>query len=308
VKKLNIKRLLKNPKYILYYIDQKLKIRIKDETYLKLRYELMMNKKLNLNNPRTFNEKLQWLKLYDRNPNYTKMVDKHEVKQYIENIIGKEYIIPTLGIYDKFEDINFEELPNQFVLKCTHDSGGVVICKDKENFDYCNAKKKLNNSLKNNYYYSAREWPYKNIKPRIIAEEYMEDKNSGELEDYKFMCFDGKVKCSFTCTERYSKDGLKVTFFDLDWKKMPFERHYPASDKEIKKPLNYECMIKLSEKLSKDIPFVRVDFYEVNGRIYFGELTFFPGSGYEEFEPEEWDEKLGNMLELPRKRIEEKYE
>ena len=158
---------------------------------------------------------------------------------------------------------------------------------------------------KRNYYIVHREWPYKNIKPRIIIEKYMENDDKTELKDYKFMCFNGKVRCSFVCSDRYGKDGLKVDFYDLEWNKMPFQRHYPNSKKDIPKPKNYDLMIKLAEKLSSGIPFLRVDFYEINGKVYFGELTFFPGSGFEEFTPEEYDRMLGDMLELPKeKRVE----
>ena len=234
------------------------------------------------------------------------MVDKYEAKKYVADIIGEEYIIPTLGVWNNVEDIEFESLPNQFVLKCTHDSGGVIICKDKKNFNIENAKKKLKDSLKQNFYYKGREWPYKNVKPRIIAEKFMYDENTEDLNDYKFMCFNGQVKCSFTCTERRSSSGLKVTFFDKEWHKMPFERHYPSSNKEIKKPINYDLMLRISEKLSQDMDFVRVDLYEINGKVYFGELTFFPGCGMEEFIPDKWDNILGSWLALPKKG--EEYE
>ncbi len=277
-----------------------------DKMYIKLMYRCIMNKKVNLNNPQTFNEKLQWLKLYDRKPIYTSMVDKYEAKKYVANIIGEQYIIPTLGVYSKFEEIDFSVLPNQFVIKCTHDSGGVVICKDKATMNMEEARKKINRCLKRNFFYSGREWPYKNIKPRIIIEEYIDDHKNDDLEDYKFMCFNGKVKCSFVCTDRRSKEGLKVTFFDLDWNQMPFERHYPCSKEKIKKPINYEKMIELSEKLAKDLNFVRVDFYEVNGKIYFGEITFFPGSGTEEFTPEKWDYTIGSWIKLPERNNNEK--
>lgn len=299
---------VKNPLYFLYWLDCKKIITINDEKFLKIKFERRMNKKLNLKNPQTFNEKLQWLKLYDRNPEYTKMVDKYEVKKYVSDIIGEEYIIPTLGVWDSFNYIDFSKLPNQFVLKCTHDSGSIIICKNKEEFDYKEAKQKLEKILRINYYYLSREWPYKNIKPRIIAEKYMVDPKSDELLDYKMMCFNGKVKCSFVCSERYSDNGLKVTFFDLNWNKLPFERYYPSSDKYIQQPKNYDVMIKLSEQLAKNIPFVRVDWYEVEGKLYFGELTFFPGAGHEKFTPSEWDKKLGDMLELPKNKLEEKNE
>lgn len=280
-------------------------IKIPDHQYLTLLGKLRLGTKINIDNPQTFSEKLQWLKLYDRNPEYIKMVDKYEVKKYISNLIGKEYIIPTLGIYNSFDEIDFDSLPKQFVMKCTHDSGGNIICTDKEKLDYKYARKKMNKCLKRNYYNYNKEWPYKNIKPRIIIEKYMKDEKQNELKDYKFMCFNGKVKCSFVCSDRYENGGLKVDFYDLQWKKMPFQRHYPNSNKDIPKPKNYELMINLAEKLSKDIPFVRVDFYEIDEKVYFGELTFFPGSGFEKFTPEKYDKILGDMLELPKeKRVE----
>lgn len=281
---------------------------LNDKSFLKVKYKQRIKQRLNLDNPQTFNEKLQWLKLYDRKPEYTNMVDKYEVKKYIASIIGEEYIIPTLGVWDNFEDIDFDKLPNKFVLKCTHDSGGLVICEDKSKLDKKESSKKINKSLKRNYYYHAREWPYKNVKPRIIAEKFIEDKKSKDLKDYKFMCFNGKVKCSFVCSNRNSDNGLNVDFFDLDWNRMPFERHYPKSKLDIPKPENYDLMIELSEKLAKDLPFVRADFYEVDGKVYFGELTFFPGAGFEEFTPESWDYTLGSWIELPKEKVEEKNE
>lgn len=269
-----------------------------DERFLKKEYYLAMGKTLNLNTPKTFNEKLQWLKLYNREPQYTMMVDKYAVKQYVANKIGSQYIIPTLGVWNHFDEIDFDELPNQFVLKCTHDSGGIVICKDKLKLDKRAAKQKLEYYLKRKYYYVHREWPYKNVKPRIIAEKYMSNDNGEDLNDYKLMCFNGQVKATFVCSDRFSEDGLKVTFYDTNWKRMPFERHYLASKTDIARPKTYDEMLILAEKLAFQIPFVRVDFYEVHGRVYFGELTFFPGSGYEEFTPEEWDKKLGDWINL----------
>ncbi len=299
-----LKYIMKEPKFILYYIDKYLKIRISDKTYLEILYKKIFNKELDLDNPKTFNEKLQWLKLYDRNSQYTEMVDKYQVKKYIADLIGEGYIIPTLGIYDKFDEIDFDKLPNQFVLKCTHDSGSTVICRDKNYFDYKLARKKIEKALKRNFFYGGREWPYKNVKPKIIIEKYMEDNEQSELRDYKLMCFNGKVKCSFVCSERYSESGLKIDIYDLEWKKMEVKRNHPNSSIEIAKPKNYEIMIELAEKLSKGIPFVRVDFYEIEGKLYFGELTFFPGSGLTEFIPEKYDNILGDMLELPREKRE----
>ena len=269
-----------------------------DETYLKIAFRSLMGKKLALQNPQTFNEKLQWLKLYDRKPIYTTMVDKYEAKKYVAGIIGEQYIIPTLGVWDKFEDIDFDRLPKQFVLKCTHDSGGLVICRDKSQFDKQAARKQITQSLKRNFFWSGREWPYKNVKPRIIAEKYMEDLHLHELRDYKFLCFNGNVKCCFVCTDRFTQQGLKVTFYDDQWKIMPFERRYPRSKTPIPKPVTYEEMVKLAETLSKDIPFMRVDFYSIGKDVFFGELTLYPGSGFEEFNPVKWDEGLGAWIKL----------
>lgn len=269
-----------------------------DKLFLQLKYFLIFNEKLDLNNPLTFNQKLQWLKLYDRQDIYTNMVDKYEAKENLSKIIDKKYFIPTIGIYNNFDEINFDKLPEKFVIKCTHDSGGLIICKDKKNLDKKNAKKKINKCLKKNYYLMHREWPYKNIKPRILIEKYMSDNNSEDLIDYKVMCFNGTPQYIFTCTERYSPEGLKVTFFDTQWKKQSFQRHYPSSSKKIKKPENLQLMLELSKKLSSNIPFVRVDWYEINGNLYFGELTFYPGAGNEEFTPKEWDYKLGELINL----------
>lgn len=271
---------------------------LNDTIFIKLSYYIFMKEKINLKNPKGFNEKLQWLKLNDRKAVYTKLVDKYQVKQFVTELIGKEYIIPTIGVWDSFDEIKFEELPNKFVLKCTHDSGGVVVCNNKKELNMEETRAKLEKCLSRNFYWVSREWPYKDVKPRIIAEEYLTSDEDGDLKDYKFMCFNGEAKCSFVCSDRFSNEGLKVTFYDREWKKLPFERHYPKSNKDIAKPQNYELMIQLAERLSSNIPFVRVDFYEANEKVYFGEMTFFPGSGLEEFTPKEWDYKLGEMIDL----------
>lgn len=271
-----------------------------DEMFLKLKYKNVFGKKLDLENPKTFNEKLQWLKLYNRKPEYTIMVDKYKVRDYIAQMLGEEYLIPLLGVWDDPDEIDFDALPDQFVLKCNHNSGlGMCICKDKSKLNIPKVRAELRKGLKENYYIKFREWPYKDVPRKIIAEKYMTNGNGEDLNDYKLMCFNGKVKTTFVCSDRFSKDGLKVTFYDTDWRRMPFERHYPASKAEIDKPQTYEKMVTLAEKLAFGIPFVRVDFYEINGNIYFGELTFFPGSGYEEFTPEEWDKTLGDWIKLP---------
>lgn len=272
-----------------------------DKAYLKMVFWSLVGKRLSLNNPQTLNEKLQWLKLYDRKPEYTLMVDKYAVKKYIADKIGEQYIIPTLGVWNHFDEIDFDILPNQFVLKCTHDSGGLVICRDKAKLDMKAAKAKIEKSLRRNYYWSGREWPYKNVPPRIIAEKYMEDSHQ-DLTDYKMMCFNGTVQCCFTCTDLFANEGLKVTFFDRQWQKMPFTRHYPASEYIIDPPTKLKEMMDLAEHLAKNIPFIRVDFYEIAGELYFGELTVFPGSGFEEFSPQKYDTLFKNWIKLPNRK------
>lgn len=299
------KNLVKNP-YLLYpYLGSfGLLNWLPDAAYLKGCFRAKMGYKLDLENPKTFNEKLQWLKLHDRNPVYTQMVDKYAVREYIKNTIGEEYLIPLLGVWDSFDEIDFNSLPEQFVLKMNHDSGTVVICKDKKTFDIEAARKKINKRINYNYYYPWREWPYKNVKPKIIAEQFMSLPGNTDLIDYKFLCFNGEVKCEFTCTNRRSESGLNVTFFDTDWNRLPFERHYPADKNEIQKPALFSEMLYLSEFIAKDLKciFVRVDFYEVDGKIYFGEFTLYPGTGMEEFTPEKWDRILGNWMNLSHEK------
>ncbi len=291
---------IKHPKDILLKLDNLRIIKIPDKTYLKIKYKLKIGKKLDIENPKTFNEKLQWLKLHDRKDIYTTMVDKYEVKKYVANIIGEEYIIPTLGIYEKWEEIDFDKLPNQFVIKCTHDSGGVIICKDKNDFNMKKAKKKICKLLGHNYFYYGREWPYKNVKPRIIIEKYMEDKYKKELKDYKLFCFNGKTEIILVCSERFSSDNMCKTWFDKEWNILHIIENNHRVDSSIKRPKKLDEMIEKANILSKKIPFIRVDFYEINEKIYFGELTFFPSSGFEKFEPQEWNRKFGDMIELPK--------
>lgn len=293
-------RVIKNPMVIIPFLGGKgMFYHFPDESYLKVLFKAKMNRKINLNNPQTFNEKLQWLKLYDRNPIYTQLVDKYEVRKYVAETIGGEYLIPLIGIWDKFEDIDFSKLPNQFVLKCTHDSGGVVICKDKNNLDIEAARKKISKCLERNFYYYGREWPYKNVKPRIICEKYMVDESDVELKDYKYFCFNGEPKAMFIATDR----GIdtRFDFFDMEFNHLPFMQHYKNSDKKIRKPSGFNEMIRISRILSKEIPHVRVDFYDINGKIYFGELTFYHFSGFQKFEPEKYDKVFGSWLELPKR-------
>lgn len=269
---------------------------------IKVKYFLRLNKKISFSAPRTFGEKLQWLKLYDRKPKYSKMVDKYLVRDYVSSIIGSNYLIPIIGVYKRFSDIDFSSLPNQFVLKCTHDSGGVVICRDKKSFNIDAAKNKINKHLKTNYFWSKREWPYKHIHPKIICEEYMEDveqEDKSGLVDYKFYCFNGEPYYCQVIKGREASES--IDFFDMNWNHMPFvgTRNLPNYEGINGKPEKLEELCKLSKLLSEKIPFVRVDFYVINKEIYFGELTFFPSSGMGKFYPEIWNYKLGDLIKLP---------
>ena len=280
-------------------IKSKLFRKLPDKLYLEYKYKRYFGKKLNLNNPQTFNEKLQWLKLYDRKPIYTTMVDKYESKKYVADIIGEEYIIPTLGVWDKFDDIDFDKLPNEFVLKTTHDSGGVVICRDKSTFDINSAREKLNKSLNYNFYYMGREWPYKNVKPRIIAEELLTDSlnPSAAPTDYKFFCFSGKADCVMLCLDRETGD-TKFYFFDKQWNLKRYNNRGKNAPEgfTIPKHKSMDEMFAIAEKLSDGIPFVRVDLYCINDHIYFGEMTFYPDSGFDKNLLPETDEYFGKKL------------
>lgn len=270
-----------------------------DKQFLELKYYLRLGKTLDISSPKSFNEKLQWLKLYDRKPEYHLLVDKYEVKRIVADKIGEKYIIPTLGVWNSFDEIDFEKLPNRFVLKCTHDSGSTVICKDKEIFNRSEAKEKLESCRNKDYYKLEREWVYKDIQPRIIAEPYMEDDATHELRDYKFFTFGGKAMAMFVACDRGNSEETKFDFFDMDYIHLPFINGHPNADIMPEKPKGFKLMIQLAEYLAKGIPHVRIDFYEVNGKVYFGEFTFFHWSGLVPFEPDIWDEKFGDWLELP---------
>ena len=281
---------------------EKIGVLLSDKLYLQLMFRIKMGAQLHLNNPISFNEKIQWLKLYNRNPLYTRLVDKFAIKDYVSKKLGEEYIIPTLGVWDNAEDIDFEHLPNQFVLKTTNGGGGnVVICKNKNRFDQKSAIRSLNRGLKKSIYKSRREWPYKNVPPRIIAEKYVEDKN-GTLLDYKFFCFGGEVKCLQVDYDRFTEHHRNM--YDTHWNLLPFIIKYPSKKGcVIEKPLNFEKMISIATLLSTGMPHVRVDLYNVDGKIYFGEMTFFHGSGYEKFYPDDWNYKFGDWLKLPSVRM-----
>lgn len=279
------------------YILIRLSRFIPDTLYLKLLFYKNIRQVLNLNNPVSFNEKLQWLKINNRNPEYTKFVDKYEVRKYIKDKIGEKYLIRLIGVWNNASEIDFSKLPNQFVLKCNHDSKSVIICRDKSNLNLQKTIKKLNKHLKQNAYLYGREWPYKNVKPCIIAEEYLEEQINQSLIDYKVLCFNGKAKLiQVHCgrgTENYTQD-----FYDLEWNHMNIDQGIKLTESPLERPTFLDEMILLSEILAKDLIHVRVDWYFVNGQLYFGEITFFDGSGFVPFTNREDDVLLGNMIDL----------
>lgn len=290
-------KLIKDPLYLPWCLLHKLSPYIKNDIiYLKWDYLLSVKHKLDLDNPKSFNAKLQWLKLYLKDTDYSKFVDKVKAKEYVDTVIGPGHTIPTLGIWDNFDDIDFDKLPNEFVLKCTHDSGTIVICKDKTKLNIKKARKIITKGLQRKFYLEHREYVYKDVKPRIIAEKLMVDESGSDLKDYKFFCFNGIPKMLFTVKGR---PHPKLDFLDLNYNILPFERGYPVSGSKPYKPFSFDRMIELSRLLSKDFPFVRIDWYDINGIPYFGEFTFFPGAGCEPFKPDKWDYIVGEWLKLP---------
>lgn len=276
--------------------------KMSDEKYLKMIFKSRMGYPLNLKEPKTFNEKLQWLKIHDRKPVYTTMVDKYEAKKHVANIIGEEYIIPTLGVWDSFDEMDFDALPEQFVLKCTHDSGGLVICRDKSKLNKDAARAKIQRCMKRNYYWGSREWPYKNVKPRILAEVYMEDENTAAgLTDYKFFCFNGRPEMLYVSQGLEDHATASISFYNMEGEDMPFHRSdYKPIGHKLALPSNFAQMRETAEKMAKEVgsPFVRIDLYSVRGQMYFSEVTFSPCSGMLPFEPKEWDLKLGEWIDL----------
>lgn len=269
-----------------------------DNLYLRFMFFIKLGKFLHLKKPKSFNEKLQWLKLYDKNPLYTVLVDKVEVKEYVRKIIGDQYVIPTLGVWDRASDIDFDNLPNQFVLKCNHDSGSISICLDKSSFNYSDAVNRLNVGLKSDYYFTGREWPYKHVNKRILAEKYLSPEDNTDLKDYKFFCFNGVVKFLKVDFDRHTNH--KANYYDVNWNLLNFyETDFPSDPSAvIHKPVSLIKMIELAEILSRGIPFIRIDFYEINERPYFGEMTFFPAAGFGKFSPGNADNEIGDMLNL----------
>lgn len=274
-----------------------------DEAFLKLRFRIRMGYSLNLSAPKSYSEKLQWLKLYDHKDLYTALVDKYEVKNYVKKIIGDKYLAKTIGVWDSPDDIDFTALPQRFVLKTTHGGGndGVFVIKDKNSIDEVDIKRRLFKALKQDLYKHSREWPYKNVRRRIIAEEFLEDTKTGELRDYKFFCFDGVVKALFVATDRQKREEPYFNFFDADYNELDLKQGHPKNPVPPEKPLCFEEMKEMAAKLSKGMPHVRVDLYEANGKVYFGELTFYHFGGMVLFEPNSWDNTFGNWLKLPNK-------
>lgn len=285
----------------LYYDAADHKYPFPDKLFQKWDYWIFNKKRLSFKNPQTYNEKLQWLKYYYRNPAYIPLVDKYEVRKFVEEKVGSEILIPCLGIYEKWDDIDFSKLPNSFVIKCTHDSGSVVICKDKNNFDFDSARKKIERGLSQNQFYKSREWCYKNVKPRIIIEEFLENDDGTSIIDYKFMCFDGVSKVVDILRGKNRNETVEETYFDIDLCPYKVTQGHPNISVEIKKTSIYEKMVEYATILSENIPHVRVDFILVNDKIYFTELTFFNSGGRCPFNPESFDYFLGGCLNLPPK-------
>lgn len=268
-------------------------------TAIKMMYRYRFGKKLDLDHPRTYNEKLQWLKVNDIHPEYGRLVDKIEVKKHVADLIGEEHVIPTLRTYDTVDEIDWDALPERFVLKTNHGCGRMVICKDKSKLDIEAEKKMLREAMRYDYTRYNNEYPYRYVRHRLLVEPFMEDE-TGELRDYKFFCFDGEPFCLFVTTDRSKEDvETKYDFYDMDWNFLPFTNDDPNSGVLIPRPAHFEEMKEIASKLSKGYPHVRVDLYNINGIIYFGELTFFSASGLDPFDPEEWDYILGEKIKLP---------
>ena len=272
-----------------------------DRLYLQLLYRQRMGYRLDLDNPSTFNEKIQWLKLYDRKPIYTTMVDKYKAKEYVAGIIGKEHIVPNFGVWNHFDEIDFDALPDKFVLKCTHDSGGIVVCKNKRDLDRKKAREKIEKSLKTDYYFHCREWPYHDVERKIIAEKFMEDEESKKagIRDYKFFCFNGKPQFVYISEGLDNHATARMVFVTLDWKRASFQRtDYEEFDELPKKPDTFDEMFAIAETLSKGLDFIRVDLYQIQNKVYFSELTFSPCAGFIPFKDIKSDLEIGKMLHL----------
>lgn len=271
---------------------------LSDKLYIETLWRMIMGYKLDLKNPKTYNEKLQWLKLYDHNPLYTTLVDKLRVKDYVKNKLGNDFIVPTLCVYKSVDDIDIEKLPERFVLKCNHDSGSVYICKDKSKFDINEVKAKIKKHLSHNFYWDAREWAYKKVKPYAFAECYLEDDNLDDLVTYKFLCFNSEPKLVYSTIKT---DDIWENYYDLDFNILPIHRKWSNSKVQLMKPSRFDDMIKVARNLSEGIPHVRIDLYEVKGQIYLSEFTFYDWGGLIDFTDNKWNLQLGEWINLPNK-------
>ena len=284
-----------DPKTILYHVLRVLGPIMGDKRYLEVLFRLRFHKKLDLRNPRTFNEKLNWLKLYDRNPLYTVMADKYAVKQYVADIIGRDYVVDNYMVADKWDDIDFNKLPNRFVIKGTHDSGGAFVCTNKDKFDVEGIRRQVEANLRREWFTPLREWPYKNIRPRIIVDRFLNDHTGEQLRDYKWWCFNGKPLYMY-CTVK--GECIYENFYDMNFCPIMIDHGHPRHIPEFERPTQFYLMKELAEKLSCGIPFVRVDFFQVEGKVYFGEFTFYDWGGMRPFGGD-WDVLLGKLIELP---------
>lgn len=288
--------------YFFYRNGATNKIHIPDKMFQRMDFWVFNKKWLSFKNPQGFNEKLQWMKYYYRNPEYTKLVDKYEVRKYVESKVGSDILVPCYGVFDKWEDIDFDKLPNEFVIKCTHDSGSVVICNDKSNFDFDAAKEKIEKWLNRNQFYLSREWPYKNVKPRIIIEKYLANSNGDDSVDYKFFCFNGTPKMIDILSDRHSSTGMHEDFYDMNWQAYDVQKdRFPRCNHKLEKPDCFDRIKEIAEILSQGFPHIRVDFFVVEGKPYFTELTFYMDCGRIPFNPESFNLWLGEQLTLPPK-------
>jgi len=289
---------LPNPKGMALRAMQKMENVLPDRLYLELLFKLRVGYRLNLKTPKTFNEKLSWIKLYDRQPLYTRLADKYDVKQYVAERIGGRYVVDNYLVAESWDEIDFDSLPSQFVLKCTHDSSGTFVCRDKQQFNFEHVRQEVMANLQRNYFYPGREWPYKNIKPRIIADRYLDDHTGKELRDYKFCCFNGKPTYMYITIK-----GANIfeNFYDMQFRPVMIDHGFSRHQPEFERPKNFELMKELASKLSENIPFVRVDFFDVDEKVYFGEFTFYDWGALRPFGGD-WDQRLGELIRLPQRR------
>lgn len=294
------KTLTKNPGRLVRVLGAKGLLNwVPDKVYLKIAFRGETGRKLNLSNPQSYNEKIQWLKLYNRKEEYIQYVDKYEVRSYVSKTIGDQNLIPLIGVFNNVEEINWADLPEKFVIKCTHGSGSNIICSNKSQLDITLCKEKLDKWMKKNWYWFGREWAYKNVKPRIICEQFIETLDGKAPTDYKFMCFNGKPKYIQVHTDRFGS-GYTNDFYDINWNKTGISQGVPNSDMTLPKPQNLDVMLNIARKLSKKIPYSRIDLYDQNGAIFFGEITLYPTSGFKNFSRDEDDYLLGQLIQLPK--------